>query len=55
VVGFYTLDGAKTSIHEVTGMLWWVTSAIFLVGMESSQQLKNKNKLKKRAVKTALL
>ena len=30
--GFYALDGAKTSIHEVSGMLTWVISAICFAG-----------------------
>jgi len=30
--GFYVHDAAKTSIHEVSGILVWVISAICFVG-----------------------
>ncbi len=30
--GVFTLDEAKTSIHEVSAMLWWVIFAICFAG-----------------------
>ena len=30
--GFYFLDAAKTSIHEISGILMWVISAICFTG-----------------------
>ena len=30
--GFYSLDEAKTSIHEISGILMWVISAICFTG-----------------------